>query len=371
LRYYIISGEASGDLHGSRLIRELKNIDAEAQFRAWGGDMMQKEGADLVKHYRDLAFMGFKEVIVHLPEILRNISLCKADIMAWQPDAVIFIDYPGFNMRLAGWAHQHGFKTIYYISPQIWAWKQSRAWKLKKNIDLMVVILPFEQDFYRRYDFGVEYVGHPLLDAVEEFVPNTDFIRKNGLEGKPIIALLPGSRMQEISRKLPVMLSVAGEFREYTFVIAGAPGLKPESYSPWLTENTTIIFGQTYDLLSHARAALVTSGTATLETALLGCPEVVCYKGSKLSYAIGKRLVKVAFISLVNLIMGREVVKELIQDEMTPKNLEAELNKLLHDEEYRQQMKSDYADLRQRLGGKGASARAAEKVREFLKRNSA
>jgi lipid-A-disaccharide synthase len=369
MKYYIIAGEASGDLHASNLMRELKALDAGAHFRAWGGDLMQAQGAELVKHYRELAFMGFKEVIVNLRTIFRNIAFCKEDINAWKPDVLIFVDYPGFNMRIAEWAHQAGYKTVYYISPQIWAWKEGRAKKLKRDIDKMIVILPFEQEFYKKYGFEVQYVGHPLLDVIGRYQPDAAFLENNQLAGRRIIALLPGSRVQEIAKKLPLMLSVKSQFPGYTFVIAGAPGMDPEYYKMFTggDKNTAIVFNKTYDLLSHAEAALVTSGTATLETALLGIPEVVCYLGSKFSYEIGKRLVKVKYISLVNLIMDKMIVKELIQYELTTENLGAELHRLLDDTAYRIAMIENYKLLKQKLGGAGASMRAAAEVWDFVK----
>lgn len=366
MKYYLIAGEASGDLHGSNLMKAIKTLDKGTEFRAWGGDLMAVQGATLVKHYRDLAFMGFKEVAANLRTILRNIKLCKEDILQWQPDVLIFIDYPGFNMRIAEWAKKQGIKTVYYISPQVWAWKEKRALKLKRDIDKMIVILPFEQDFYKKYDYPVEYVGHPLLEAVEGFVPKADFRKANGLDaGKPIIAVLPGSRKQEITKKLPIMLGVRQYFPEYQFVIAGAPGQDKEFYSQFLGQDAKIVFGQTYNLLAHSAAAMVTSGTATLETALFEVPEVVCYKGSKISYEIGKRLVKVRFISLVNLIMDKEVVKELIQDDLTTDNLRRELERLLKNNTELDKLKRDYKALKERLGGSGASQRAAKIIYNF------
>jgi lipid-A-disaccharide synthase len=370
MKYYVIAGEASGDLHASNLLRELKKKDPQAEVRAWGGDLLKAQGAQLVKHYRELAFMGFKEVIANLGTIMRNIRFCKEDITAFQPDVIIFVDYPGFNMRIAGWARKAGFRTVYYISPQIWAWKAGRALKLKRDIDQMIVILPFEKNFYRKYDYQVEYVGHPLLDVIANFTPDPEFSKVQQADSRPVVALLPGSRKQEILKKLPVMLAVRSEFPEYRFIVAGAPGQEESFYRQICgeDESVSIVFGKTYDILSIASAALVTSGTATLETALFEVPEVVCYKGSAFSYAIGKRLVKVAFISLVNLIMGRLVVKELIQDEMNEKNLTKELHALLEDQAYRQTMKENFKELKQKLGGQGASARAAEIIYNFLQK---
>jgi lipid-A-disaccharide synthase len=362
MRYYIIAGEASGDMHAANLVKELKKKDSLAEFRAWGGDLLQSQGATLVKHYRDLAFMGFKEVIVNLGTIIRNIRFCKEDIQAYKPDIIIFVDYPGFNMRIAEWAKKEGFKTVYYISPQVWAWKSKRALKLKRDIDKMITILPFEQEFYRKFDYKVEYVGHPLLDMIDDIRTK----EKTGTD-KPVVAILPGSRKQEIKKMLPVMLEVAKEFPEYMFVVAGAPGQDEDFYKPYLENyQAGIVYNKTYSLLAQAEAAMVTSGTATLETALFNVPEVVCYKGSRLSYWIGKQLVKIKYISLVNLIMNRLVVKELIQNEMSVQNVQNELSRLLRDETYRTQMLEDYSTLKQKLGGKGASERAAGIVYEFL-----
>lgn len=368
MKYYLISGEASGDLHAANLVKELKKLDSQAEFRGWGGDLMAAQGVTLVKHYSDLAFMGFKEVIANISTIMKNIRFCKTDIETWKPDVIVFVDYPGFNMRIAEWAKKSGYKTVYYISPQIWAWKEKRAIKLKRDIDKMIVILPFEKEFYRKYGFDVDYVGHPLLDVVSEFKPDENFLKTNNLEGEKIVALLPGSRKQEIAKKLPVMLGIRRQFPGYTFVIAGAPGMDPSFYKTIIgnDEEVIIVYNQTYNLLSYAEAALVTSGTATLETALLEVPEVVCYLGSRFSYEIGKRLVKVDFISLVNLIMGRMIVKELIQADLTVQNLANELDKLLNNQSYRQEMKANYKLLKEKLGGKGASERAAKEIVGFL-----
>lgn len=367
MKYYIIAGEASGDLHASNLLKELKKRDPEAQFRAWGGDLMEAQGAKLVKHYRELAFMGFKEVIANLPTILQNIKFCKQDIEAYQPDVLIFVDYPGFNLRIAGWAKKKGFKTVYYISPQLWAWKEGRVKQIRENVDLMLVILPFEKDFYKKHNYPVEFTGHPLLDVVENYEKNDSFLTANKLDSRPIIALLPGSRKQEISKMLPVMLNVSDKFPDYQFVIAGAPGMDENFYNEFTVgKKIKIVRNQTYDLLSHAKAALVTSGTATLETALFEVPEVVCYKGSSLSYWIAKRLVKVPYISLVNLVADKEVVKELIQDNFNEDTLAAELKKLLNDPVYRNELILNMKALKDKLGGKGASGRAATSIYNFL-----
>jgi len=368
MKYYIIAGEASGDLHGSNLMKELKIQDTDAEFRFWGGDLMKEQGGELVKHYRDLAFMGFAEVAMNIRTILGNISFCKKDIQSWKPDAVILIDYPGFNLRIAEFVKSLKIKVYYYVSPQIWAWKTGRVNIIKKFVDRMFVILPFEKDFYRKYGYKVDFVGHPLLDAMKD-LPDLDvekFKSENNLDNRKLIALLPGSRKQEIKIKLPVMLSVQKDFPDYQFVVAGAPSQEESFYKEMGGKNLKIIFGKTYDLLRSSEAALVTSGTATLETALLNIPEVVCYKGSRISYEIGKRVVKyIKFISLVNLIMDREVVKELIQNNLNSKNLKIELNKILS-EPKRLQILNDYKELRAKLGGSGASERTAELILEDI-----
>lgn len=365
MKYYIIAGEASGDLHGSNLIKALHQFDNQAVIQAWGGDLMVSAGATLRKHYRDLAFMGFIEVVKNLSTILKNIRFCKQDILAFQPDAVIFIDYPGFNLRIAKWAKQQNIRTFYYISPQIWAWHTSRVHGIKATVDKMFCILPFEKDFYQKYDYVVDYVGHPLLDVIENRPITPHFREKNNLSEKPIIALLPGSRRQEIKTMLPLMLSVAPQFADYQFVIAAAPAQLLSFYDevlkqgnqPVLPENIKIIEGQTYDLLQHATAALVKSGTSTLETALFGVPQVVCYKGNSISYAIAKRVIKVKYISLVNLIADKVIVKELIQSELTTENIVSELRKAIDNQDA---IKKEYTLLRGMLGNAGASERAAK-----------
>ncbi len=378
MKYYIIAGEASGDLHGSNLIKELMKRDPAAKIRCWGGDLMEAAGATLVKHYRDLAFMGFIEVVLNLPAILRNMKFCKKDLLAFNPDVVIFIDYPGFNIPMAEFAKKNDFKTVYYISPQVWAWKEGRVKTLKKVIDKMLVILPFEKAFYKKWDYEVEYVGHPLVEVIEESrkskIENRKLKANNQLpknEHKTTIALLPGSRKQEISKKLPVMLEVCKFFPDYRFVVAQAPSLQDEFIFQFTKPfpNVEIVKGKTYDLLMESDAALVTSGTATLETALFGIPEVVCYKGSPVSYAIAKRLIKVKYISLVNLIMDKEVVKELIQDKLTPENLRDQLNRLLYDHEKRKHLENDYKLLWDLLSSGGhASAKAAQIITSFLQK---
>ena len=369
MKYYLIAGEASGDLHGANLMRALQQIDPEAEFRFWGGDRMEAVGGKLIKHYRDLAFMGFWEVVTNLRTILRNIDFCKRDIIQFQPDAIIFIDYPGFNMRIAKWAKQRGIPTHYYISPQIWAWKENRIKAIKRDVDSMYVILPFEKDFYEeKHQYPVHFVGHPLLDAIaaRKEVSEEVFKRENGLDERPIIALLPGSRKQEIAKMLSVMLSVVESYHQYQFVIAGAPSLGYDFYKQFIKEeNVHFVSGKTYDLLAHSYAALVTSGTATLETALLNVPEVVCYRGNWISYQIAKRVISLKYISLVNLIMDAPVVTELIQGDLNTRNLKAELNKLLN-ADYREKLLKDYEALREKLGNEGASERTAQAIYDSL-----
>lgn len=370
MKYYIIAGEASGDLHGSNLMKSIYKEDIQADIRFWGGDLMEKVGGTLVKHYRDLSFMGFAEVVLNLKTILGNIKICKNDILNFNPDVIIFIDYPGFNMRIAKWAKQKGIKTHYYISPQIWAWKENRISAIKRDFDELYIILPFEKDFYeKKHKFPVHFVGHPLIDAIKnrEITTEDNFRKENNLDEKPIIALLPGSRKQEITKMLSVMLSVVENFKEYQFVIAGAPSQEFSFYQTFLkNENVHFISNKTYDLLSISHAALVTSGTATLETALFKVPEVVCYKGSWVSYQIAKRVITLKYISLVNLIMDREVVKELIQDEFNTKNLKIELSKIL-DSENRNRILRDYTELEERLGGQGASDKTAKLIVNAIK----
>lgn len=365
MKYYIIAGEASGDLHAANLMKSLKTSDSQAEFRFWGGDLMQAVGGTLVKHYRDLAFMGFLEVIQNLGTILKNISFCKKDIEAYKPDAIIFIDYPGFNLRIAKWAHKKGIPTHYYISPQIWAWKESRIKEIKQNVDEMYVILPFEKGFYEdKHSFPVHFVGHPLIDAIynRNQVKPSEFKKENKLDERPIITLLPGSRKQEIKKMLETMVSITEDFKTHQFVIAGAPSQEYSFYQTFLkNSNIHFVSNKTYDLLSISDAALVTSGTATLETALFKVPQVVCYKGSRVSYEIAKRIVKLKYISLVNLILDREVVTELIQTEFNSNKLKQELQKIL-DPEKRKNMFLDYYELEQKLGGRGASEKTANLI---------
>ncbi len=364
MRYYIIAGEASGDLHGSNLINALHHKDPNAEIRCWGGELMQQAGATLVKHYKELAFMGFVEVVAHLGTIIKNISFCKKDITAFRADALILIDYPGFNLRIAEWAHTEKLKVIYYISPQIWAWKENRVNKIRRCVDKMIVILPFEEAFYKKWDFKVHYVGHPLVDVIEK-------ARQKGpgssIASEKIIALLPGSRKQEIQKKLPVMLKMTRHFPEYAFVIARAPQQDDELYeaivSAYSKENKKILSvkNRTYELLQQAEAALVTSGTATLETALFSVPQIVCYTANPVSYLLAKKLVKIKYISLVNLILDKEAVPELIQGNLNERRLQKELTGILYGKK-RQRQLADYKVLQDMLNEGNASEKAAEIV---------
>jgi len=366
MNYYIIAGEASGDLHASNLMKELKLMDADARFRFWGGDLMKEQGGTLVKHYKELAFMGFTEVLLNLKTILNNIEFCKKDILSDKPDVLILVDYPGFNLRIAEFAKQRNIKVFYYISPQVWAWKQSRVHKIKRIVDKMFVILPFEKAFYKRFDYSVDFVGHPLLDAIENYkqLPLPLSVQTN----KPIIALLPGSRKQEIKTMLPLMLSAVSQFKDYCFIVAAAPSQSKEFYHQIINGlDVKIVFNETYALLQRSYAALVTSGTATLETALFAVPEVVCYKGGAISYAIAKQLVKVEYVSLANLIMEKEIVKELIQTELTEYNIKTELEKILNPDT-RSLMMSNYTELKTKLGGLGASKKTAMLMIDYVKK---
>lgn len=369
MKYYIIAGEASGDLHGSNLIKALHKKDPNAQIRCWGGDLMGTAGAELVVHYKDRAFMGFIEVLFNLRKILGFIKKCKKDIQAFEPDALIFIDNSGFNLRIAKWAKPLGYTTHYYISPQVWASRASRVQGIKASVDHMYTILPFVQDFYSQYDYNVQFVGHPLLDAIADRPPTdiASFRATYGLTDKPIIALLPGSRKQEIKSMLAVMLRVVPHYPDYQFVIAGAPSQTSSFYQSFMKNNTqvTLINNQTYDVLSVAHAALVTSGTATLETALFKVPQVVCYKGNWVSYAIAKRIITLEYISLVNLVMNGPVVVELIQNEFNATRLQKELDAIL-DKKNRDTMFSNYFELEKKLGGAGASQKTAAAIVDSL-----
>lgn len=366
MNYYIIAGEASGDLHGSNLIKALKIKDVNANIRCWGGDLMQQAGGTLVKHYKTMAFMGFIEVLMNITAIFKNIAFCKKDIQEFNPDVIVFIDYSGFNLRIAKWAKKNDFTTNYYISPQIWASREGRISKIKRDIDAMYVILPFEKEFYeKKHNFLVHFVGHPLIDAISGLpeVDEQNFRATNNLDlKKPIIALLPGSRKQEVQKMLALMLSVISDFQDYQFVIAGAPSLEKGIYAPFLkSPNVGFVSNVTYDLLNISHAALVTSGTATLETSLFKVPQVVCYRANWLSYQIAKRIITLEYISLVNLIMKKEVVKELIQDDLNTKNLKVELQKIL-DGPLREKQLLNYTELEKKLGGKGASMNAANLI---------
>ena len=369
MKYYIVVGEASGDLHGSNLMKALYKEDSKADIRFWGGDLMQNAGGTLVSHYKERAFMGFLEVVKHLRKVLGFINICKKDIAEFKPDVIVFIDNSGFNLRVAKWAKQEGFKTNYYISPQVWASRASRIKDIKRDIDKLFVILPFEKKFYKKFDYDVTFVGHPLIDAIADRtqVNEFKFREEYNLNNKPILALLPGSRKQEITKMLSVMLSLVDDFKDYQFVIAGAPSQDFSFYQQIIGQRkVSFINNKTYDLLSVSTAALVASGTATLETALFKVPQVVCYKGGNISYQIAKRIITLKFISLVNLIMDKEVVTELIQVDFNKKNLKKELTKIL-DTKNREKLFLDYFELEKKLGGKGASENVAKAIVKNLK----
>jgi lipid-A-disaccharide synthase len=372
MKYYIIAGEASGDLHGSNLIKALVKADPEANVRCWGGDLMKAEGATLVKHYRDTAVMGIFEVIANFRNIARNFKFCHADILSFQPDVVILIDYPGFNLRIAKFAKENGLKVFYYISPKVWAWKESRVKVIKKYVDKMFVIFPFEKPFYARHNYEVEYEGNPLIDAIEErkltLCKHDDFILKNGLTDLPIIALLPGSRKQEITRLLPIMTAVAKQFNDYQFIVAGTSIFSKEFYSGYMVHNVKIVFDQTYELLNNSFAGVIASGTATLETALFNVPQVVCYRVNPASFIIGRALVPLKYFSLVNIIMNEEVVKELLQYNLV-KDISDELSLILNDQKHRAIMIDNYSKLRLKCGEQGASKRVGELMVSYLKDN--
>ena len=364
MKYYILVGEASGDLHGANLMKALLKEDPAAEIRFWGGDLMQEVGGTLVKHYKERAFMGFLEVLMNLRKILGMMSFCKKDIANFKPDVLILIDNSGFNLRIAKWAKEQGFKTNYYISPQVWASRAGRVKDIKRDVDAMFVILPFEKEFYQKYNYEVHFVGHPLIDGIagRKQVNVQEFRKQHNLGNKEIIVLLPGSRKQEITKMLSVMLSLVADFPKYQFVVAGAPSQPYEFYKEFIGDtNVKFINNKTYDLLSISHTALVASGTATLETALFKVPQVVCYKGSNISYQIAKRIITLKYISLVNLIMDKEVVKELIQNDFTKENLTNELKRVLEPAN-REQLFLSYFDLEQKLGGKGASEKTAKLI---------
>lgn len=375
MKYYLIAGEASGDLHASNLMRSLKKQDTDAEFRFFGGDLMQSVGGTLVKHYRDMAYMGFIPVLLHLRTIFRNMDLCKSDILEWKPDVLILIDYPGFNLKIAEYVKKHtDIPVYYYISPKIWAWKEYRIKNIKRDIDKMLSILPFEIEFYRKHDYPISYVGNPSVDSVTEYLVNhpadrNAFLKDNGLTDKPIVAILAGSRKQEIKDNLTRMMEVTRSFPGYQFVVAGAPGISHDYYKQYITPETNIVFSQTYRLLQHSVAAMVTSGTATLETALFEVPQVVCYymSAGKIVSFLRKFLLKVKYISLVNLITGDETVKELVADGMTASNLKHEFAAILPEGTKRERMLKGYSDLKRILGNPGASEKAAEIIVKSLK----
>ncbi|HEY9533676.1 MAG TPA: lipid-A-disaccharide synthase [Mucilaginibacter sp.] len=366
MKYYLVAGEASGDLHGANLMKELKKLDPQAEFRFFGGDLMRAEGGTLVKHYADMAFMGFFEVVAHLRTILKNLAFCKQDIDGYQPDVLILIDFPGFNLKVAAFAKEQGLPVYYYISPKVWAWNQKRVLKIKKVVDHLFCILPFEVEFYRDWGMRVDYVGNPLLDAVAAFKPDAGFRQKHNLGDRRIIALLPGSRKQEINYLLPDMLAVADQFPEYQFVVAGAPSFSADYYQQYLKgRDIPVLFNSTYDILTNAYAAVVASGTATLETALFNVPQVVVYKGNPVSIGIAKMVVKIEFISLVNLIVNKGIVRELIQQDCNPTAIGAEIELILNNQDYRQDMLVNYDVLDEKMGAPGASAKTAALIVKY------
>ena len=369
MKYYLIAGEASGDLHGSNLMKALKSEDTEAEFRFFGGDLMNAEGGTLAKHYSEMAFMGFVEVIANLSSILKNIKKAKEDILSFKPDVIILIDFPGFNMRIAQWAKQEGIKIFYYISPKVWAWNQKRVLKIKKYVDRMFCILPFEVEFYKSWGMDVDYVGNPILDAIAESPFDDQFKINHDLDVRPLVALLPGSRKQELDRVLPEMVKAADRFPDFQFIIAGAPTFTADDYLPYLNgRKISVVFDATYNLLRNSKAAVVTSGTATLETALLKIPQLVVYKGNPVSIAIARLLVNIKFISLVNLVMDDNVVKELIQEDCNATMIARELDMILNDKLYRTGMLINYDELAIKMGSPGASERAAGLIVGYLKR---
>lgn len=366
MKYFIIAGEASGDLHGGNLIKAIKQQDAAAEFRFWGGDYMAEQSEGLLKHYKEVAIMGFIEVVMNLRTIFSNIKACKKQIITYKPDVVVLIDYPGFNLRIAEYCKRNNIKTVYYISPKVWAWKEKRAQKLEQYVDKLLLIFPFEVDYFKKWNVHTAFVGNPLVDAIEQFVPNPLFKQQHQLNNRPIIALMPGSRKQEISKILPMMIESTAKYTDYQLVIAGAPGMDPAFYKPYLNERVSIVFNETYDLLKLSTAAVVCSGTATLETALFNVPQVCGYVANEISYRIAMALVKVKFISLVNLNLDRMCITELIQHHFTTDNLTHELDAVLPDGNKRERMLADYAELKKMLGGEGASLRAAKEIISLL-----
>lgn len=368
MKYYLVAGEASGDLHGANLMKALKREDVDAEFRYFGGDKMQQEGGALVKHYADMAFMGFTEVLLNLRTIFKNLKTCKEDILSYRPDVLILIDFPGFNLKIADFAKQHGIRVFYYISPKVWAWNQKRVLKIKRIVDQLFCILPFEVDFYKEWGMEVDYVGNPLLDEISQFKPDVHFRHHHQLDERKIVAFLPGSRKQEIARLLPVMLSVVSDFPAYQFVIAGAPSFQAGYYHQYIgDQKVKLIFSQTYNLLHYADVAVVASGTATLETALFKVPQVVVYKGGAISIAIARMLVKIKFISLVNLIVNKKIVTELIQEDCNTKKVKEELQVILS-EQGREEMLRNYDGLLELMGKPGASEKTAKLMNAYLKK---
>ncbi len=375
MKYFLIAGEASGDLHAGNLMRQIKKADPQADFMFLGGDLMQAQGGRMLVHYREMAYMGVVEVLANLGKVRRNMAICKEQMLAYQPDAVILVDYPGFNMKMAKFAHQHGFRTFYYISPKIWAWKKRRAYSIKKYVDKMFAIFPFEIDFYKKFDYDVSYVGNPLTDAMKEFEPNllskADFVAKHNLPDRRLIALVPGSRRSEIQKLLPEMLVIVPDFPDHHFVVCGAPGIEPEFYNQFLSADgkstvsangkISIVFGDTYNAIRNSECAAVTSGTATLETAYLRTPQVVCYKMATITYWLAETFVRIKWFSLVNIIAGREVVKELLQSHLSA-DISKELKHILSDADYRQTMLKSYDEIRATLGNGLASENTARVI---------
>jgi len=369
MKYYFIAGEASGDLHAGNCMREIRKMDAQAEFAFTGGDLMAEvSGRQPCIHLRDMAFMGFVDVLKNISTIQKNFKKVKSDILAFRPDVLVLVDYPGFNLRMAKWAHEKNIKVDYYISPTVWAWKENRVEQIKRYTNKLFVILPFEEAFYKKHDHKVYFVGHPLIDAIEQqkpkLTPREEFMLQNHLPDKPLVAVLPGSRAQEVERMLSTMAEVAAAFKEFQFVVAGTSNLPQSYYSTLTGQNISVVFNQTYELMSYARAGIIKSGTSTLESALFRLPQVVCYKSGAVSFAIGKRLVNIKYISLPNLIMDRPVVKELIQNELSVKNISEELKRLLYDDVYRSTMLNGYDQLVSHLGGAGASGRVARYIVE-------
>lgn len=373
MRYYIIAGELSGDRHAALLMQNIKQFDSNATFRGFGGDDMQKEGLQIVRHIKELAFMGFIEVIAHLKDILKNISICKKDIIKFNPDCMIFVDYPGFNLRIARFTHSIGIKNFYYISPQVWAWKKERIKTMRKILDSLYVILPFEKPFYAKHNMQVEYYGNPLLDEISIFKSSKNnrdnFLKEFGLGQKPIIAILPGSRKQEIKKMLPIQSLLIDKYPQFDFIVACINSFSENYYRQYInSSHAFLVFNRTYDILNVAHAGLITSGTATLETALFGVPQVVCYKTSKISYIIGKYVAKIKFISLVNIILNHETVKELLQSLWNENDLEKEFKKVTFDENYRHRMQNEYSLLQTQLGNAGASMQIAKSIVAKIKK---